>query len=49
MKEQLRTWLDRLVAKLIDWLLDYVLSDKITWLEEQIRQLPDRRDGNPES
>lgn len=41
MKDALHGWLDRLAAALIGWLLDVVLSDKITWFEEQIKALPD--------
>ncbi len=41
MKDALHGWLDRLAAWLIAWLLDVVLSDKITWFEEQIKALPD--------
>lgn len=44
MKEMLKRWLDALASRLIEYLLDVVLADKVAWLEEQILKMPDMRD-----
>ena len=41
MKAYLRGLLKQWVERLVDYLLDVVLDDKVAWLETQIQRVPD--------